>query len=382
MRRAAVAVVVGAAILRVAPVEAAGALCLGHVATITGGERRVVRGTPGDDVITAYGDGYVVRAGGGDDLVCGDDSYDKLHGGPGRDRIHLPPDAGGSVWGETGQDHIRTAGGGADGGPGDDFVLAEYVVGGPGDDTLVGRDHALLSFYGWRRGVTVDLVARIASGQGRDRLAGDFTAVSGTWHDDVLLGNGRANRLYGYGGADRMDGRKGNDHVRGGSHDDVLAGGAGRDSIYGEGGNDRASGGSGRDIVWSGDGNDVVRAGPGDDTVTGKAGDDRLFGGAGRDGVHYWMWPSDLVIDLAAGFARGAGRDVVEGFEDAFGGDGDDVLRGDDGPNVLLAYFGDDTLEGLGGDDSIEGRDGIDRANGGGGTDSCKAEVLIECEQL
>lgn len=383
MRSARAGIVTALLLVGAPPVEgAATPRCLGHAATITGGSRRIVRGTPGDDVITAYGDHYVVLAGGGDDLVCGDVTFDRLYGGPGHDRIHIPADARGASLGGPGDDRIRAPEGKADGGPGDDFVAADFVEGGPGDDTLVGLDFAILSFYGWRRGVTVDLLAETAAGQGRDRVTGVFSNVWGTRHDDVLLGSGGAEQLHAYRGRDRIDGRGGSDIVSGGLDDDVASGGGGRDDVDGDVGDDRIAGGRGRDTLWPGDGNDVVRAGPGDDTVSGKDGDDRLFGGAGHDGIHYVSWPADLRIDLDAGFAEGAGSDVVEGFEDAFGGDGSDLLRGDDGPNVLVAYSGDDTLEGLDADDVVEGRDGVDHANGGEGTDSCEAEVIIRCEPV
>lgn len=374
---------VGAAILVMAITPATGAAetprCLGRAATITGGSGRVIRGTPGDDVITAYGDDYEVHAGRGNDLVCADSAYDVVRGGPGADHLRGRVSAG--LYGGQGDDQIEGTGW-SKGGSGDDRVTGRAVWGGPGHDALTGVRGGSLFFERSRHGVHVDLQKGRATGEGRDALQGDFDNVFRSRHDDVLIGHSKVNFLSGGRGHDRIVAGAGNDmYLYGGSGNDSISGGAGADQVFGHEGDDRVFGGGGDDLVWPGHGDDFVAAGPGPDQIVPKHGDDEIRGGGGSDAVHYFFWPEPIEIDLAAGWAEGAGSDFVEGVEEAYGGNGDDVLRGDDGPNVLFGYAGNDRIEGFGGDDSIDAGDGIDVVDGGDGNDVCEnAETPVSCE--
>lgn len=60
---------------------------------------------------------------------------------------------------------------------------------------------------------------------------------------------------------------------------------------------------------------------------------------------------------------------TVEGLVAAFGGDGNDVLRGSRGADILDGQRGNDTLHGLGNDDDLTGGPGRDRVFGGAGDD-------------
>lgn len=340
--------------------------CLGKSATITGGSGKVIRGTPGDDVITAYGDEYEVHARGGNDLVCGDSKGDIAYGGPGDDHV------------------FSRASRGLHGGPGDDRVTGPVLWGGPGDDTLTATRPAVVLFNMAGRGVEVDLRKGSATGQGRDTLVGDFYLVVGSDHDDVLTGNSKSNMFLGGTGDDRIAGGAGADGwMLGGAGNDTIEGGTGPDAIDGEGGDDRLVGGRGKDGVYPGHGDDFVSTGPHSDTIFPTFGNDEVHGGGGRDWVYYWTWPEPVEIDLAGDWAEGAGSDSIEGIEDAHGGRGDDVVRGDEGPNELLGGEGDDRIDGFGGDDSIDAWDGIDAVDGGGGYDSCYyAEAPVNCEDV
>lgn len=52
-------------------------------------------------------------------------------------------------------------------------------------------------------------------------------------------------------------------------------------------------------------------------------------------------------------------RDMISGFEDVEGGNGDDLIVGDAGPNRIDGGFGSDRLAGLGGDDELRGGPGV-----------------------
>jgi Ca2+-binding RTX toxin-like protein len=176
-----------------------------------------------------------------------------LAGGPGRDQIDAAARSQGVVLDESagrlsGFETLT-------GGDGDDVLVgdagANVLDGGAGDDLLVGRlgDDDLrggvgtdtVSFQGGP-GVSATLLARVATGQGNDLLAG-VENLTGSSHADRLIGDSRANVLEGMSGNDVLDGRLGND---------VLEGGAGRDEI-------RARDGV-RDVVDGGSGRDTVRA--------------------------------------------------------------------------------------------------------------------------
>ena len=157
---------------------------------------------------------------------------DRLDGGPGADR----------VFGGAGADDLR-GGAGPDalgGGLGPDLVS-----GGPGRD---------IAFYG-QRGLTVRVTIGRGANDGvageRDNVRADVEGIFSGRGNDVLIGNGRSNRLFG--GA-------GNDTLRGMGGNDVLMGGAGDDRI-----DARESGGS--SVVAQSGAIDQVVCGAGEDTA-------------------------------------------------------------------------------------------------------------------
>jgi Ca2+-binding RTX toxin-like protein len=195
----------------VAAPAAAAPTCEGRPATITGAGELV--GTPGDDVIVATDRDTVVRAGGGDDVVCG-----SLHvfGGRGADRIRYD----GKV---TFRDDIYI-----EAGAGDDLIRFDGdqdspqagtrlgTYGGSGDDTLIGSDGMLWLF----------------GGPGDDTLGAR-------------------------GGGELMDGGPGNDLLLGGPGQEIAYGGRGNDVLKGRGAQDELAGGPGRDEAWGGGDTDV-----------------------------------------------------------------------------------------------------------------------------
>lgn len=98
--------------------------------------------------------------------------------------------------------------------------------------------------------------------------------IIGTNGNDVLRGNGLAQKFRAQNGNDRVLAGGGNDHVLGGN---------GKDTLFGESGNDRLLGGSDNDVLYGQSGRDVLLGGKGNDSLNGGSDNDRLLGGDGRD---------------------------------------------------------------------------------------------------
>lgn len=410
-----VAALVAAAVL--APIQPASAApkptCQGEPATIVGtadGER--LMGTSGPDVIVARGGDDVVHGRGGDDLICGGDGADALRGGPGNDRLYGQREARLSDRGGT-------------------YFVPDLLDGGPGDDLLdIGGDgrpvdfgsHGILSYADAASGVTVDLAAGTATGQGNDTIVSasgpscDYDChgieVLGSEHDDVLSGDAASDRLTGNGGNDVLVGRSGADQLfadrasaGGPAGDDELHGGAGADFLSAHDGRDKLYGDDGDDTLWA------TRGGPSE--VYGGTGDDRLavwfaaepgFVVDGGDGVDTSSVdgpsnagaggrPTAATVTMADGLvvAGGAEWGRLLGLEDiGLFAELEWTYEGTDAPEIVRSagtwlhattYGGDDEVWGTTGPDRIDAGDGVDKVRGSQGRDTClDAENVRGCE--
>ena len=255
----------------------------------TGKGNRIL-GRSGDDTLYGRGGADELIGGAGDDVLEGGKGGDHLNGGIGRDRAEYSnsptgvtvdlkhgadntgqaagdsyariEDLGGSnfadtlsgtghqnaLYGRRGDDRLngRTGDDTLEGGRGDDTL-----EGGKGGDRLkggAGRDQA--EYGNSTRGITADLVrSKDNTGEASGDTFNSIEDLGGSDFDDVLLGNGDANHLYGRRGDDMLDGRAGKD---------VLVGGRGRDVLDGGAGNDLLSGGKGADQFVFRDGRDTV----------------------------------------------------------------------------------------------------------------------------
>jgi Ca2+-binding RTX toxin-like protein len=341
-------------------------------------------GGKGNDTLVGGGGRDRLWGEGGSDVLLGGSGADELIGGTGLDRLRGGPD----------DDYLQSCGGRdvVRGGRGTDRVSggmgvdelhgergADVIDGGLGDDLIEGgngRDVALFDSLDSRKchsstssslPVRVNLARRIATrsaGSERDHLRG-IEAAQGGSGDDVLIGNNRANGLWG---------SYGDDMVRGRGGDDTLA---------------AQFGGYVGNIGES----DVLFGGRGDDEIRIQSGNHRVDGGPGEDTVFFEGTCGDLVADLAEneatytctsnGIPQGdAYITILGGLENMnSAGAGPTTLLGDDAPNKLTAGSSDDLLDGRGGDDSLVGGEGTDRGDGGNGTDICKGiEVRRNCE--
>ena len=304
----------------------------------TGPGRDLVRGGRGDDNVVAGRGDDVVRGeagidslfgGRGDDVLRGGAGFglgiegliggpgdDRLLGGPGLDsaqyfdaregvRVNLRRgvatgrgrDTLRGVEGVVGSNHGDVLvgddmGNGLFGQAGDDLIRAgssgslfrgtsDVMSGDEGDDTLVGGSGEDLVIFGRIPvGVSVDLGAGTATGQGADSLDG-IEGVEGSVLNDELTGGPGRDLLAGSAGEDVIDGAAGRDTVIYSDllrpvEVDLLAGRA----VDADGAQDQLT-----DVenVWGTGAGDVLRGDGGVNHLLGRAGDDLLVGRAGAD---------------------------------------------------------------------------------------------------
>jgi len=356
-----------------------------------GGDDDSIIGLGGNDLLQGNGGSDTIDGGEGEDTVMGGLGNDSINGGAGNDWLHLWDAtagvivdlAGGYTSGGAGFDtlaSVENVGGSSfdDTMTGDDgsFALrgeagndwldggagSDFLTGGAGNDMIIGgdgtNDTADYFYSDTSGGVDVNLATgAVTGGGGNDTLTG-IESVWASNFNDTITGDAARNTLNGFDGDDTIDGGDGND---------VLDGGAGADSIVG---------GLGNDLVMAGDGNDTVDGGDGNDHIYGNAGDDSLTGGAGTDFVDFDTALGGVVVDLHAGTATGEGTDTLVGFENAFGSNFNDTIKGTTTDNKLQGYGGDDSLEGGIGNDSLWGGAGNDTLSGGGGSDTADYSVF------
>ena len=143
----------------------------------------------------------------------------------------------------------------------------------------------------------------------------------------------------------------------------LVDGGDGNDSIIGSAGGDTIAGGYGNDTLIGGAGDDFIYAGYGDDSFA---------GGDGVDTIDFRYNSSPMTFNMTAGTALFSDGSVeaMAGFENLYGGDGNDSITGTGGANRLWGEGGDDTILGGAGNDTISGGAGADSLNGQGGIDT------------
>ena len=219
----------------------------------------------------------------------------------------------------------------------------------------------------------------------------------------TIVGTDGRDRLTGTLGRDVIAGLRGNDRISGLAGNDVLCGGRGSDELFGDAGHDRLYGGL--DQVEQGGETpyhrgDWLVGGPGDDLL--DAGYDPRPPTGGGDRISWATSAHAVHVDLAAGTARGQGRDrvrLVEGeaflseHADTFAGtEGTDQVHGLAGPDEVEMRGGhdvvwlddveevsDDVAQGGDGRDSIFSMGGSDVVRGGGGRDGL---FLVGDQQL
>lgn len=350
-------------------------------------------GTAFTDILTLKSAGTVAGLAGADTLT-GSTSNDTLNGGAGADTLV--------------------------GKAGDDRFVASVDDGNDSYEGSQGVDTYDLSATKAAASVSLDKGTSSSDQTGIDKLT-TIENVIGGGGNDVLTGDGLANKLVGLAGDDVISGGGGDDMLIGGAGNDTLTGGAGTNTMLGGTGNDiyvvssatdivSERGGDGLDQVQSsvswtlgadvenltltggtainGTGNDAANilvgnaaantlaGGAGNDLLSGELGNDTVNGGAGTDTAVYASATAAVVVNLATGTATGgAGVDKLVSIENAIGGTGSDTLIGDAGANLLNGGAGIDVIDGGAGDDLLLGGLGNDRLTGGAGIDTASYET-------
>ena len=454
-----------------------------NVVNLVGGSgANTLTGDENHNVLVGGPVGDTLRGGAGDDLLVGGSGVDRLEGEAGDDILDGGGD-GDEIWGGDGADTASYDTFAIDAdeigvtvnmlfpamnegdAEGDDLDNIENLYGSMGDDTLVGNgdpnilsggdgddlliggggDDALYGGIGWDEvsyenrtdalgGVYVDLgdydganavlSDLLGAPLSTDTLIG-IEDLTGTPHNDTLIGNILSNVLYGGEGDDTLRGMDGRDTLYGESGEDVLYGGEDSDTLIGgedpdhlfgyvlggdstlEVGIDTASYvGSNDPVIVSlsvnptvpgtGTGGDAqgdtlvdienLTGSAGNDELTGNeeanvliggAGVDQLNGGTGIDQASYVTSENGVVAYVSGNpgtaygdFDDGFGfQDTLTNIEDLRGSDHNDTLVGWNNSNYLRGGLGNDTLDGGGANDILEGESGDDLLKDDGGDD-------------
>ena len=266
-----------------------------------------VTGSSGDDTITGDGRPNVLRGGPGPDT---------LNGGPGND----------TLYGDAGNDTL-------DGGIGDDML-----DGGDGSDTV--------TYSSSTAAVTVNLSTR----RGGDYRQGDTLAnienVTGSNHDDTIIGNASANIIDGGAGADTVSYATSNAAVT----VSLLTG-------KGSGGHAQGDTLTNIEKVTGSDYNDTITGNGSANHMVGGAGADKLYGEGGSDTVSYSGTDAAVTVNLLTGRGSGghAEGDTFDSIENVIGSIYRDVITGNASANVLDGFGGRNILEGGAGADALDG---------------------------
>ena len=271
------------------------------------------------------------------------------------------------------------------------------LYGGDGDDTLAGRGgvnyldgeggNNWVSFSDSQHSATVDLGANPAYGEavvnGNTSVLYNIDNIIGSNIADTFTGNNNSNTILGGRGDDTISGGNGNNFLDGEDGTNTLSygyfnngggvnglsinlssssvnHGAYTDTIgnfqnlIGTNYNDTLTGNAQNNTIW---------AGTGDDQLVASLGNDHLLGENGNDTVDYSSINSNVLINLLAGTAQGAGNDVLDSIENAIGGSGNDTLVGSNVTNTLLGGIGNDLLVGNQGNNTLNGGLGEDTAD-------------------
>ncbi|MEM7620012.1 MAG: calcium-binding protein [Pseudomonadota bacterium] len=372
----------------------------------------------GNDILSGNSDNDFLYGEEGSDILNGGDGDDSLDGGEGIDTASYAETSSSVI--------VNLLEGTSSGGAGNDTlanienltgsnhndiltgdIIANTLIGNAGSDTLIGgagndvldggegidtvdysssvsgavinllnaswtyegtNSIAAQSAYDGLGGVDIFTdVENVIGSDHADYIRGSnlFTSViEGRDGDDILVGQGNADQIYGGNGNDRIIGNGGNDS---------LYGEAGEDDITGSSGDDMIDGGADNDYLEGSSGNDTIYGGLGDDQLYGQADDDTLWGGQGNDTLNGDIGADTLHGDSGDDDLRGSsGEDILnggDGDDTMRGGSDNDQLNGDAGADLLFGEGGNDILHGGGGNDDLRGEDGTDLLYGDAGND-------------
>jgi Ca2+-binding RTX toxin-like protein len=217
---------------------------------------------------------------------------------------------------------------------GDDLLIGnagnDYLDGGDGNDTVSYR----------RDPNQAQVKVNLEQNQATDGFGGNdqlhnIENVIGSFFDDEILGDAKANIIHA------------------GEGDDIVQARDGYDTIFGEQGQDGLFGENG------------------DDFLVGGKDADTLNGGAGNDTASYFTSATAVAVSLTTGtgWSGDADGDRLEAIENLEGSEFEDLLIGNQLNNIISGLGGNDLIYGEAGDDTLDGGTGSDRIYGGEGND-------------
>jgi Ca2+-binding RTX toxin-like protein len=119
---------------------------------------------------------------------------------------------------------------------------------------------------------------KMRTGSEQDMKKAGKTVDWGVYTTNDLPGCPKGGLLLGTDKKDKLDGKDGDDQIRGlGGAKDHLFGGEGDDAIYGDEGSDSADGAKGDDVIYGGEDHDELGAGSGQDVIYGGDGNDFIY---------------------------------------------------------------------------------------------------------
>ena len=225
------------------------------------------------------------------------------------------------------------------GGAGNDLLVLDYRDGdGP---TALGVDSSFDGFegsYSRRDPVSNNRIDYITFRE-VERLN-----VTGSSHNDTLIGLAGDDTLIGGGGDDILRGQGGNNYLDGGDGNDTLTVGSGNNTMIGGAGNDFITGSDGNELMYGDDGNDTLIAHKGSDTIYGGAGDDLITASDFTDGLGYGVDTFDAGDGddvVVAGYFNGTGNSYANATTrlKLDGGAGFDKLSADFGKQTEGIVF-------------------------------------------
>jgi Ca2+-binding RTX toxin-like protein len=283
--------------------------------------------------------------------------------------------------------------------------LDTYVMGSGADKILDGTafqhngQGAIIDYRGSSAGITlkytspsIGFVGTTGWATGDEIMVSQQVTIHGTEQIDHIVGRGWSQAwmysngdetVFGYGGADIIDLRSGNNYVDGGE---------GNDTITTAEGNDIVLGGDGDDVISVGLGSDVVYAEAGMDTILTLADSQVDLFDLGADGGHLsysgslpGVFGNGVSIDLLTGTYQFRVNDTAawQALNDTIvgpilsltGSQNADALTGTNEADIIKGGKGRDVILGMGGNDKLfapfailvdggEGNDDIDFGTG------------------
>ncbi|MGB6230565.1 MAG: hypothetical protein WBF53_10610, partial [Litorimonas sp.] len=290
-----------------------------------------------------------------------------------------------SLFGSSGNDTLIGTGfvGRFFDGAGDDVVIGNATFNnfdaGSGADDYTGNGISdWLHYFVSNDAVTVDLSTGFASGgfATGDTFSGIENLTGSNIGNDTLTGDEFDNQIWGYGGADTLDGKGGNDLLRGGAGSDFLTGGAGEDIfvIDGQVSGDFADTITDLEVIDRIEMGAILNPDTGSSIGTSFIGTSAFTGVSGQVRYEFQSGTTLLQIDRNGDGIADDALTIANGEFDLVFNSGfihiRSVINGSTGNDTIIGTINGDIINALDGDDLILDSGSTDFVDGGNGFDT------------